>query len=204
MTQIVLIRPGSTEFDEQQRIQGTLDLPLSVGGQQQVARIVQGLAEVVIDVIYSSPCEPARTTAAALGASRGVSVKEIETLYNLNHGLWQGLKIEEIRRKHPKVFKQWQESPEAICPPGGETLVEAVNRVRKALEKPLKKKGTLGIVACDPLATIISAVVRGMPVGGIPAAGNGVCGTWEILQTDSSRLSAREYAAPVPAVSRRH
>ena len=29
MSQIVLIRPGSTEFDEQQRIQGTLDLPLS-------------------------------------------------------------------------------------------------------------------------------------------------------------------------------
>ena len=113
MSQIVLIRPGSTEFDEQQRIQGTLDLPLSVRGQQQVARIVQELAEVAIDVIYSSPCEPARSTAAALGSSRGVSVKEIETLHNVNHGLWQGLKTDEIRRKHPKVFKQWQESPEA-------------------------------------------------------------------------------------------
>jgi phosphoserine phosphatase len=204
MAQILLIRPGSTDFDEQHRIQGTLDLPLSARGEQQVARIVLELADIVIDVIYTSPCEPARSTAAALGAARGVAVKEIELLYNVNLGLWQGLKIDEIRRKHPKVFKQWQESPEAICPPGGETLAEAVDRVRKALEKPLKKKGNLGVVACDPLAAIISAVVRGTALDVIPAAGFGVCGSWEILKETSSKSTARKYAVTEPAVLRHH
>jgi len=203
MSQILLIRPGSTEFDEQQRIQGTLDLPLSEHGEQQVARIVQELAEIVIDVIYTSPCEPARTTAAALGAARGVSVKEIEALHNVNHGLWQGLKMDEIRRKHPKVFKQWQESPEAICPPGGETLAEAVERVRNALAKPLKKKGNLGIVACDPLAAIIAAVVRGTALDAIPTACGGVCGNWEILKESTSK-SPPQFAASKSAVLRQH
>ena len=34
------------------------------------------------------------------------------------------LQLEEIRRKFPKVYKQWHESPEKICPPEGETLTE--------------------------------------------------------------------------------
>jgi broad specificity phosphatase PhoE len=204
MSQILLIRPGSTDFDEQQRIQGTLDLPLSPQGEQQVARIVQELADIAIDVIYTSPCEPARSTSAALGATRGIGVKEIEDLYNVNLGLWQGLKLDELRRKHPKVFKQWQESPDAICPPGGETLAEAVGRIRKALEKPLKKKGTIGIVACDPLAAIIAAVVRGTALDAIPPAGNGVCGRWEVLKETNSKTTPRKFAATEPTVSRPH
>src|SRR5258708_4243315 len=202
MSQILLIRPGCTDFDEQHRIQGTLDLPLSSRGQQQVARIVQELAEIPIDVIYTSPCEPARSTAAALGAARGIAVKEIESLYNVNHGLWQGLKVGEIRRKPPKVFKQWQESPQAICPPGGEALTEAVARVRKALEKPLKKKGRLAVVAADPLAAIIFAVVRGAIPDPIPAACSGACGHWEILTDVNSKPTSGEFAAADLAVTR--
>jgi broad specificity phosphatase PhoE len=190
MSQILLIRPGCTDFDEQHRVQGTLDLPLSTHGQQQVARIVQELGEVPIDMIYTSPCEPARSTAAALGAARGIPVKEIESLYNVNHGLWQGLKVDEIRRKHPKVFKQWQESPQSICPPGGETLTEAVNRVRKALEKPMKKKGRLAVVAADPLAAIICSVVRGEMPDLIPGACSGACGNWEYLTDGNGSKSA--------------
>jgi broad specificity phosphatase PhoE len=195
MSQILLIRPGCTDFDEQHRIQGNLDLPLSVRGEQQVAGILQELAKFSIDHIFTSPCEPARSTATALGVARGLPVKEVETLHNVNHGLWQGLKVDEIRRKHPKVFKQWQESPEAICPPGGETLTEAVERVRKALEKPLKKKGNLAIVAADPLAAIIAVVIRGTPLDAVPPACAGICGSWEILKENNSKPLSGEFAA---------
>jgi broad specificity phosphatase PhoE len=203
MAQIVLIRPGCTEFDEQQRIQGNLDLPLSAGGRQQVERLLADLAQVEIDVLFSSPCEPARSTADALGAARGLAVKEIEGLHNVDHGLWQGLKVEDVRRKHPKVFKQWQESPEAICPPGGESLAEAVARVRKALEKPLKKKGNLAIVAADPLAAIICAVVRGLPLESIPAVCQGACGSWQFLVENQTKTPSEEFALTdfVPAAS---
>jgi broad specificity phosphatase PhoE len=202
MAQILLVRPGYTDFDEQRRIQGMLDLPLNPRGEEQVTRIVQELAERPIDVIYTSPCEPARSTAVALAAARGLTVREVETLHNINHGLWQGLKVDEVRRKHPKVFKQWQESPEAICPPGGETLNEAVDRVRKALEKPLKKRGNLVIVAADPLAAIISAVVRGTTLEAIPTACGGVCGSWEVLKENASKSASGEFVAAVVAAAR--
>ena len=44
MLQIVLIRPGCTDFEEQGRIQGTLDIPLNEQGRQQVERMTAELA----------------------------------------------------------------------------------------------------------------------------------------------------------------
>ncbi|MSR58208.1 MAG: histidine phosphatase family protein [Planctomycetaceae bacterium] len=205
MSQILLIRPGSTSFDEQQRLQGMLDLPLSSKGEEQVAALLGSLGLVAIDLIYTATCEPAQTTAAYLGAARGVPVKEIEDLHNVNLGLWQGLQVEEIRRKHPKVFKQWQESPEAICPPEGETFAEAIERVRKALEKPLKKKGNLALVAAEPLASIIAAIVRGQPLENATRACNGGCGTWEVLRENPYKsLSGEFVVSPELAATRAH
>ena len=88
-------------------------------------------------------------------------VKEVEGLRNLNQGLWQGLTIEEVRRKYPKVAKQWQESPETVCPPEGETVAEALDRVKKVLRKAMKRDGDVALVVCEPLATLISCVVQG-------------------------------------------
>lgn len=203
MSQIILIRPGCTAFDEQQRIQGTLNLPLSPQGETQVVRLVSDLKPVEINVIYSAPCEPARTTAGAIAATRGIAVKEIESLSNVNLGLWQGLQVEEIRRKHPKVFKQWQESPDSICPPEGETFAEAIERIRKALEKPLRKKGTLAIVAPDPLASIIAAVIRGVPLTNVSGSCNGGCGSWEVLRENLYRSTSGEFAAASELASTR-
>jgi probable phosphoglycerate mutase len=161
MAIVVLIRSGCTDFDEQQRIQGSLDLPLNKRGEEQVRQLCLELGSVPLEILYTSPCEPARSTAAALGLELGLPVKELEGLRNFDQGLWQGLQIEDIRRKHPKVFKQWQESPETICPPQGETVAAANERIRKALEKPLKRGISFAIVASEPLATLVCCFVTG-------------------------------------------
>ena len=160
MPTIVLVRPGSTDFDEQNRIQGTLDLPLNPAGEGQVAQIAEELSHAEISVIYTSPNEPARSTAEAIGQRLGVKVKECEGLRNLNYGLWQGMQLEEIRHKFPRVFKQWKASPETVRPPEGELVAEAVERIERALHKPLKKKASFAVVASEPLATLVSCVLR--------------------------------------------
>ena len=38
MFQILLIRPGSTEYDQQGRVQGTLDIPLCEDGRQEAEK----------------------------------------------------------------------------------------------------------------------------------------------------------------------
>ena len=161
MSIVAIIRPGPTDYDEQDRIQGSLDLPLSELGESQVKQIVDQLRGLEIEQIYTSPTDPAQSTARRLGDALGVPVKEIEGLENVDHGLWQGLCVDEIKRKQPKVFKQWQESPRSVCPPRGETCEDAFERACKGLRKPLKRKGAFAVVSVEPMASLIESVVRG-------------------------------------------
>ncbi|MGC1276457.1 MAG: histidine phosphatase family protein [Planctomycetaceae bacterium] len=161
MSEVILVRPGYTDFDEQCRIQGLLDLPLNERGQRYVEELVGQLSDLDVDVILTDPGEPARTTAEALGDALDVSVKDVPDLRNLDLGLWQGLQLDEVRRKYPKLLKQWHEHPETICPPQGEPVCEAMTRIAQALKKPLRKHKRVVIVAADPLATLIAGVIRG-------------------------------------------
>lgn len=156
-----VVRPGETEFDGQSRLQGSLDLPLSPQGEQQVESIIHQLQQEAIDVIYASPTEPAATTAARIGEALGIPIKVIDGLVNLHLGLWQGMQLDEVRRKHPRVYKQWENDPESVCAPHGEECEEAHARVNAALRKPLKRDESFLVVAPEPIATLISGVIRG-------------------------------------------
>jgi probable phosphoglycerate mutase len=193
MSEIVLIRPGCTDFDQQNRIQGSLDLPLNLRGRAEVHDIVDQLQGLPLEMIYTSPSEPAHSTAEAIGGNLGIPVKESDDLRNLNQGLWEGLQIDEIRRKYPKVFKQWEESPETICPPEGEPIESAIERIRKALRKPLKRKFSFAIVASEPLATLISCVVRNRKCE-LPGSvyGSGHERPIEVLQTNGEATGEDE------------
>jgi probable phosphoglycerate mutase len=161
MSIAIVIRPGETDFDQQSRIQGALGLPLTTTGQHQVEETISRLEGTPLDVVYASPTEPALSTARQLGAALDVPVKELEGLENIDHGLWEGMLLEDVRRKHPRVYKQWREQPEAVCPPEGETCGEAYDRVRRALKRPSRRRHSFAVVAPEPLATIVSSVLRG-------------------------------------------
>ena len=66
MVLVVLIRPGSTDFDGQGRIKGTLDIPLNEAGRQQAARAAFELGSANLTVLYTGPCQSARETADIL------------------------------------------------------------------------------------------------------------------------------------------
>ena len=162
MPEVVLIRPGATDFDEQQRIQGALDLPLNDRGQAQVNDVVDELREAGIAIIYTGPSEPALSTASAISDGLGgVKVKESDNLRNVDQGLWQGLQIEDVRRKYPKAYKQWRDFPESVCPPEGETVPDAMKRVKKVLGRALRKDKPIAVVASEPLATLIGCYITG-------------------------------------------
>jgi broad specificity phosphatase PhoE len=187
MSRLILIRPGCTDFDEQQRIQGTLDLPLSDRGEEQLRQLLSELAETEIDRVYTSPTEPALTTAEQLAELHQVECRVIPQLANVDQLQW-----EELRRKQPRVYKQLQEDPGCVCPPEGESLTDALARVREGLERPLKKKGRLVIVAPDPVACLIEAIVNKTPVADISPACSGRCGTWVPLNAVDEVTSAVE------------
>jgi probable phosphoglycerate mutase len=163
MFRILIVRPGETEYDQQRRIQGTLDIPLCEDGRRQVTTMIGELRTQPIEAIYTGPSQSATQTAEALGEALDLKVKEVDKLQNLNQGLWQGMLIKDVKTKQPKVFKQWQEQPETICPPQGETVGAAQERVQAVVAKLAKKhksEGMIAIVVPEPLATLLCHVLR--------------------------------------------
>lgn len=165
MSFVAVVRPGWTDFDLQHRLIGSLDLPLNAQGESQIVRLVEQLRRLSSppERVLSGVTQPAAGTADLIAAEFDLTARKSDELSNLNQGLWQGSTIEEIGRRMPRVFNQWQEAPETICPPEGEPWEDAVDRVRRALKKPLRKFGSVVIVASEPLASLISSVLTGEP-----------------------------------------
>ena len=184
MTQILLVRPGATEYDQQGRVQGTLDIPLCEDGRQEVAAMVAGLREQPIAAVYASPVQSATQTAEALAAAFELKTKKLDKLQNLDQGLWQGMLMDDVKTKQPKVYRQWQEQPETICPPQGETLSAARLRVQAALAKVLKKhkpEDLVAIVAPEPLASVLRNVLGHEGWGDLWRSATGGA-RWELLE----------------------
>jgi len=191
MIEIALIRPGATDYDAQRRIRGTLDLPLSDAGEAEVRRIVAELREPGLETIYASPDQAAWQTASSIAEALGARLKKLEQLRNLDHGLWQGMLVEEVKRKQPKVFRQWQEQPETICPPEGETLGQAQERVQASICKMVKKQksGRIGLVVPEPLASIVQSFLSHSDLGALWRSEK-QCGCWQMLAVEPQQLAA--------------
>ena len=156
---IALVRPGCTDFDVENRIQGNLDLPLNDAGHVQVASTIQQLADWPLESVFTSPGDPARSTAEAIAEELQLPLRVHDELQNIDHGLWQGMSLEEIKRKSPKILRQWQESPEMVRPPEGETIQEALARTLAVLKKPMIREESFAIVTSDPLATLLGCAI---------------------------------------------
>lgn len=192
MVQIVLIRPGSTDYDQCGRIQGTLDVPLNEQGRLEVARLIEEIRGRGLETVYFSPNQSAQQTAEAIAQALGIRAKKLERMQNLDHGLWQGMLIEEVHLKQPKVYRQWQEQPEIVCPPGGEMLSQADERVEAAMTRLLKrhKEGVLGLVIPEPLATLVRCRISHDELGDLWKASS-EHGHWEVLEVEPKAVATR-------------
>lgn len=191
MVRIVLVRPGATDYTQQGRIQGTLDVPLNEEGMAEASRLAEAVRGLGIEVVYAPPCEPARQTATLIAEALGVKHKKLDRMQNLSFGLWQGMQIEDVRLKQPRVYRQWQEQPEIVCPPEGEMLAEVDERARAAMGKLLKRhpEGVIALVLPEPLASLVRRCLTQGELGDLwkAAADHG---EWEVVEVDTKEAAS--------------
>ena len=157
MLQVVLIRPGCTDYDAQQRIQGSLDIPLNEQGANEVAQTAAGLRDKGIETIYSPVSQPALQTAEMLAKTLGVKYKKIDRLAEPEPGPVAG---NAGGRRPPQAAQGL--SP--VAGAAGERLSARrrnAGRGRRrgcatALAKLLKrhKEGVIGLVLPEPLLSL--------------------------------------------------
>ncbi len=191
MLKILLIRTGNTEYECQGRIQGTLDVPLSEDGRQHIEHLVESLRDQPIDVLYFAPCRASQQCAEILTEQLNIKSKKVDSLHNLDHGLWQGMLLEDVKVKQPKVYRQWQEPPETVCPPNGETLGQARERMQQALAKLAKKhkQETVAILVPEPLTSLLHCMLLHETVGGLWRVDSEASPPWELIEMPAEVVS---------------
>lgn len=184
MLKILLIRTGNTEYECQGRIQGTLDVPLSEDGRRQIEQLVESLHDQPVDALYYAPCRASQQSAEILADQLNMKSKKVDSLHNLDHGLWQGMLLEDVKVKQPKVYRQWQEHPETVCPPNGETLGQAQERMQQALAKLAKKHkvGTVAILVPEPLTSLLHCMLLQETVGSLWRTDGEKGPPWELIE----------------------
>jgi len=164
VTEIILCRHGQTDWNTQGRYQGRTDVPLNAFGCQQARELAGTLADRTIHAVYSSTLERAFDTALEIARPRGLEVRRDARLDEINQGLWEGMRHDEIARHHPEKLAAWQHHPIDLRLPDGETLEEVRVRVRHALDDMmlLQQGSTICVVAHSVSMAVIKHELQGL------------------------------------------
>ncbi len=187
---VVLIPCGSTEWDEEGRILGRVELPLTSAGQEQCRAWARQLGELGLRRIFHGPDELTTQTASLLARMLSIRTKRIDDLVEVDVGLWTGLTAEQLKTRYASAHRQLREAPLNVSPPGGESLAAAARRLSDCLGKQLRKnnKGAVGLVMRPFSFALARCIVEG----------RGPTGLWEAAWDDRAPV-----VIDYPAVNRR-
>lgn len=190
MPRMYVIQTGRTVWDEQTRVESAPGAPLTDTGRDDVRDALAGLVGHAITTIYTSPGQAEQQTAELIAPALGAKVRTHKDLRELDYGLWQGLTVEEIKRRQPKLYRQWTECPQSVRPPGGETLAEAQDRLCQAARDILKRHKNGGaLLVLRPVALGLLKCLFGHD--GLETLWQHVApsGAWDVLDADVNALS---------------
>ncbi|CAB4936513.1 unannotated protein [freshwater metagenome] len=164
-TVLVAVRHGVTQHSLERRFSGSggpWDPPLVPQG---IAQVEAAAGEIALrggaDVLICSPMTRTRQTAALIGTRLGLEPIVVEGLQECRFGEWDGLTFAEVMEGWPDQMGKWLASPTA-APPGGESLVEVVERVRVAIDGVLAEHAGSRVVMAGHVGTIRAMTARAL------------------------------------------
>ena len=133
MPTLLLIRHGENDYLTKNKLPGRIPgIHLNRRGQEQAAELTRTLTGLPIKAIYSSPLERAIETAEPLAKSLGLGIQLLPDLTDTYVGNWAGHSWKMLGRT--RFWKIIQQAPSQFQFPGGETFVQAQERVVNTLD----------------------------------------------------------------------
>tara|TARA_Y100001934_G_scaffold129939_1_gene157662 strand:- start:119 stop:730 length:612 start_codon:yes stop_codon:yes gene_type:complete len=142
MMPLAFIRHGPTLWNEQRKLQGQADIPLSEQGIERVKTWV--LPDKFRNYQwFASPLKRAQKTASLLG----LKTKTEPSLIEMDWGQWDGLNGQQLQEKYGTEFVKRKKKGIDLRPNGGETPREVRDRVHNWIKIIAKTKRPTGAVA---------------------------------------------------------
>jgi probable phosphoglycerate mutase len=131
---IFLVRHAESTWNDQKKIQGQKDPPLSAYGKREAKLVGKRFKELSFECVCSSPQKRAIETARAI-VGKKTEIQIDEDLREISLGKWEGKTLAQIRKQYGDKFDRWAVRPDRIPIPGGEDFKAFVRRVKKAIRK---------------------------------------------------------------------
>ena len=127
---VSFLRHGSTAWNEQGRMQGRRDMPLSVRGRAEVrAWRMPGQPAGRMQWVAS----PLRRAAETVQLLSGAEPRYERALIEMDWGEWEGFRLDELRARFGAEFARMEALGLDFRPPGGESPRDVVHRVQRWL-----------------------------------------------------------------------
>jgi probable phosphoglycerate mutase len=127
-TKIIIVRHGQTEWNVRGIRQGHLDSPLTERGMAQAKALGQRLKREKFTFLYSSDLGRSMQTAQEIARVTRHEILTDARLRERHLGIFQGLNAAEIEAKYPEERRLMRTSGPGFVIPGGESMVQQVER----------------------------------------------------------------------------
>ena len=168
-TKIILVRHAQGEGNLKGEFHGQFPSDLTPLGVTQAECTAKFLKNHTIDVAFASDIPRAFSTARIIAEKHGVSVTKEEGLREINGGVWEQMKFDDISVKYPEEYAVWRNDLSNCTCPGGESIRYLAERVRKTVERLVKENAgkTILIGTHATPSRVMGCVWKGMDLSEI-------------------------------------
>ena len=162
---IYLIRHGEIAATSPRRFIGQTNLPLTVKGREQVALLGTYLSTCGIENIVCSPLLRCQESGLIIGGASTLSVETKDNLSEINLGGWEGLSVDEVKKRYPGAYEERGEDLAGYRPTGGESFHDLLDRVVPAFMQIVEASpSTTAVVAHAGVNRVLLCHILGIPL----------------------------------------
>lgn len=177
MGKLILVRHGTTDFNNKNIYFGKTDIKLNKNGVQEINKTREILKTIDYDIIFSSPLSRAKETALYINYKK-LELKFDRRLEEIDFGVFEGLDFEEVKEKHPKELLKLIENWEEYDYKTGETPINFQKRVMNFIKSLDKDKNILLVTHWGVINCILSYYFSGAGLKGYwnySVSNGGIC-----------------------------
>ena len=165
---LILIRHGETDWNLERRYCSFTGVDLNNKGIMQAKKLFYKLRKEKIDKVYSSDSPRALNFARIL--FKALPLDKVHELREINFGIFEGLRHEEIMERHSGIYKRWLNDPFHVALPEGDNLGDFKNRVENALARIIsvnEDKIAAVVTHAGPIKIIIHNILKSKDIWAI-------------------------------------
>ena len=149
MVTFIIVRHGFSQFNQERKFTGQMDIPLTAAGLEQALQTAEYVLKTYsIDAVYSSDLCRAVDTAKPIAEALGLPIRTSKSLREMNLGVWQGMGFDEVKEKFPEKYAIHRENVGESRPTGGENYAELTERALNELHRiALENDGKTVLIA---------------------------------------------------------